>query len=226
MGRGGEGQDRVRAWSPEPPVGPCPREVAGSQHRGFGAPEGRQEGAHRPWNPSPAAWGGLQSQGGTVLMHPRPQGAGGVGSGTPRMPASLTTQGPRPLTAQQCFFRPSAVTTVRHKAVLPTPQSWRWGARLCVRHPERLTEGERHAPAGRESSSEQPGALGSQSTCQAAAFSSEKRAWQPPGCSVAGPAGGSGFQKEGLGRPHGDPGQGRAASVRGTQSRSELQSRQ
>lgn len=176
--------------------------------------------------PQPSCLGRAAEPRGCCADASEAPGSRGCGERNPLDVCQPHHAGAPPLTAQQCFFRPSAATTVRHKAVLPTPQGWRWGAQLCVRHPERLTGGERHAPAGRESSSEQPGALGSQSTCQAAAFSSEKRAWQPPGCSVAGPAGGSGFQQEGLGRPHGDPGQGRAASVRGTQSRSELQSRQ
>lgn len=97
------------------------------------------------------------------------------GAETPRMSASLAMQGPHPPMAQQCCFCPRAATTVGHKAALPTPESWRWGARLCMRHPECLMGGERHAPAGPESSSEQLGSLGSQSICQAVAFSSEKR---------------------------------------------------
>lgn len=100
---------------------------------GLGLLRGGRRGPTGLGTPAQLPEEGCRAQGapGAVLMRPRPQGAGGVGSGTPWMSASLATQGPRPPTAQQCCFRPSAVTTVGHKAVLPTPRAGA-GAPGCV----------------------------------------------------------------------------------------------
>ncbi|CAI9173402.1 unnamed protein product [Rangifer tarandus platyrhynchus] len=53
---------------------------------------------------------------------------------------------------------PQRCDECRAQSRAPTPQELALGARLCVRHPEHLRGGERHGPAGPESSSEQLGA--------------------------------------------------------------------
>lgn len=196
---GGSRRGRVRAWSPDTRLQDlAPREAAGSHHRGFRAPEGRQEGAHLPEEARRAkesTWGCADASGAL--------GSWGCGERKPTgcLPASLSRV-PAPA-GSAVLLLPQRCDECRAQSRAPTPQELALGARLCVRHPEHLRGGERHGPAGPESSSEQPGAWEANPHARPRSYLGGGN-----GNPAAGRAGGSGFQQEGLGRPHSDPGLG------------------
>lgn len=150
---GGSRRGRVRAWSPDTCLQDlAPREAAGSHHRGFGAPEGRQEGAHLPEEAHRATegtWGCADASGAP--------GSWGCGERKPTgcLPASLSRV-PAPA-GSAVLLPPQRCDECRAQSWAPIPQELALGARPCVRHPEHLRGRERHGPAGPESSSEQPG---------------------------------------------------------------------
>lgn len=134
---GGSRRGRVRAWSPDTRLQDlAPREAAGSHHRGFGAPEGRQEGAHLPEEARRAkegTWDCADASGAP--------GSWGCGERKPTgcPPASLS-KAPAPA-GSAVLLPPQRCDECRAQSRAPTPRELALGARPCVRHPEYRGEG-------------------------------------------------------------------------------------